>query len=95
MRGTVMLGLWQWMQKGITPAHAGNRWGGWKLQLESSGEMVLGSPPLMRGTVSLISNAGDINRITPAHAGNRQDVLHICPVRQDHPRSCGEQSTPF
>ena len=43
---------------------------GEQLVIAALGAMIVGSPPRVRGTVSLPSNSGLIVRITPACAGN-------------------------
>ena len=47
----------------------------------------------MRGTA--VSGKADTHncRITPAHAGNRWHNRQRAAINQDHPRSCGEQSS--
>ena len=74
------------MYTGITPAHAGNslpavcpsrilrdhpRSCGEQQGLSLLGGGVIGSPPLMRGTVIANGAIDNAKRITPAHAGNR------------------------
>ena len=94
----------------ITPAHAGNRgieaikvWV-WKDHPRTCGEQqrcpvttawLLGSPPHMRGTVGNHLDPVRWDRITPAHAGNRQFINAGLHGHEDHPRTCGEQSTTF
>ena len=54
----------------------------------------MGSPPRMRGKVSVFWVSSLILRITPAHAGKSPVWrLHLLP-RTDHPRVCGEKSPP-
>ena len=90
----------------ITPAHAGNSLQSYTLygrvqdHPRSCGEQwrlspypaqVLGSPPLMRGTVCKIPQKRHRTGITPAHAGNSRLIYHHVERYGDHPRSCGEQ----
>jgi len=51
----------------------------------------IGSPPRVRGAVSISLPAGSSNRITPACAGSRLFVFLGNTTLQDHPRVCGEQ----
>ena len=52
----------------------------------------MGSPPRMRGKVSVFWVSSLILRITPAHAGKSPVWrLHLLP-RTDHPRVCGEKA---
>ena len=53
---------------------------------------IIGSPPLMRGTVWEFAISIILLRITPAHAGNRNSLQNVLGASWDHPRSCGEQS---
>ena len=52
-----------------------------------------GSPPLMRGKLEYSSLYSSRIRITPAHAGKTLNVFFRHRLRQDHPRSCGENPT--
>ena len=106
MRGTGLDHAAHLLIKGITPAHAGNRYQKFRLILLSQdhprtcGEQldsihilhgISGSPPHMRGTAHEAKRAIDSVRITPAHAGNSvPDTLHDIGT-EDHPRTCGEQ----
>ena len=94
----------------ITPACAGNRGHGVRL-FRAGGDhprvcgeqlcllagitVCTGSPPRVRGT----ENRGFIcliyKRITPACAGNSDMSISRYCLRRDHPRVCGEQSSPF
>ena len=90
----------------ITPACAGNSWEevwnrpcvwdhprvcGEQVSSAACWHSRLGSPPRVRGTVSVLPSGKKCGRITPACAGNR----HICStfplIIWDHPRVCGEQ----
>ena len=91
----------------ITPAHAGNtnhpspfcihmrdhpRACGEYEQNNELEYLQVGSPPRMRGILTLSHIQSYLNRITPAHAGNT--LIVGIGVRQsgDHPRACGEYS---
>ena len=50
-----------------------------------------GSPPRVRGTATRASQKRSTVRITPACAGNSCPHCIYLPLRQDHPRVCGEQ----
>ena len=50
-----------------------------------------GSPPRVRGTVTLASVPGSPVGITPACAGNRVSDRTSQHLSEDHPRVCGEQ----
>ena len=50
-----------------------------------------GSPPPMRGKVSILSKIIDFYRITPAYAGKRVIRSGFHKLFQDHPRLCGEK----
>ena len=53
--------------------------------------LVSGSPPRMRGKVSVFLRSEDPNGITPAYAGKRVIYGAIRHRRWDHPRVCGEK----
>ena len=106
MRGTVVERILTKRVARITPAHAGNSLQSYTLygrvqdHPRSCGEQwrlspypaqVLGSPPLMRGTVCKIPQKRHRTGITPAHAGNSRLIYHHVERYGDHPRSCGEQ----
>lgn len=56
---------------------------------------MVGSPPRMRGK-ALENGGGSLDvRITPACAGKRLIQARHAVKRQDHPRVCGEKSSPF
>ena len=55
----------------------------------------IGSPPRMRGKECLLGSAPNPFGITPAYAGKRYDFYSICYRRWDHPRVCGEKSSPI
>ena len=50
-----------------------------------------GSPPRVRGTVSIASRKSYATRITPACAGNSAGRRNAGNRQRDHPRVCGEQ----
>ena len=53
--------------------------------------LVSGSPPRMRGKVSVFLRSEDPNGITPAYAGKREDGKKVLLQTTDHPRVCGEK----
>ena len=53
--------------------------------------MKVGSPPRMRGKVSVLVVNQPKDRITPAHAGKRNRGKPGRHCSQDHPRACGEK----
>ena len=91
---------------GITPAHAGKRVTpsrtllgmrdhpracGEKLSFSFRARDSAGSPPRMRGKAfRCLPHRGPCG-ITPAHAGKSRRRGHKLPIRQDHPRACGEK----
>ena len=91
---------------GITPAHAGKshvyllyaragrdhpRPCGEKFDHELQRTRLIGSPPPMRGKENGPKPRKYTHRITPAHAGKRAAVKGNSPLKQDHPRPCGEK----
>ena len=50
-----------------------------------------GSPPHVRGKVSLTGNQAAATRITPACAGKSSRCRFSQIVHRDHPRMCGEK----
>ena len=108
MRGKVAGGVIIGVLLGITPAYAGKRvrdsfckdirWDhprvcGEKPRRGSGLNLILGSPPRMRGkeAAGLVQILGC--RITPAYAGKRICRCSHRPAHRDHPRVCGEKST--
>ncbi len=92
----------------ITPAYAGKsasesprkaalqdhpRLCGEKFILPHVDELLLGSPPPMRGKAVIVPEPYPECRITPAYAGKSQRQLHTQGRCQDHPRLCGEKGT--
>ena len=92
---------------GITPAYAGKsaviggrpcagrdhpRICGEKSLKEAYGDLLMGSPPHMRGkgTLSIFPRSG--TRITPAYAGKSVRDDFFSTADQDHPRICGEKA---
>ena len=105
-RGTACAGNIRSASVGITPACAGNRarwcqavgccWDHPRLRGEqgavvSSSKMLLGSPPLARGTGQRKFCCHRVRGITPACAGNRQPSRGLLISAGDHPRLRGEQ----
>ena len=91
----------------ITPAHAGKRlfilyhhyilWDhprtcGEKVMLPLNHSRKAGSPPHMRGKVTLKGLLHRTLGITPAHAGKSERTFADRCNGQDHPRTCGEKS---
>ena len=71
---------------GITPAYAG------KSSLVDTQESTrLGSPPPMRGKVTVNLDGTPNARITPAYAGKSWSINEIYWSSWDHPRLCGEK----
>ena len=109
MRGKLRKIHYNAAHKGITPAHAGKTAGmyrGWMARWDhpracgenrsyrSSTMTKRGSPPRMRGKLrerfEPILKVG----ITPAHAGKTSPALISSCRLWDHPRACGENSSP-
>ena len=44
----------------------------------------------MRGTLVLLSTAGELDGIIPAYAGNTNELVELVVLKGDHPRVCGE-----
>ena len=91
---------------GITPAHAGKRFVsvsrnsavrdhpracGEKGPLADMKESLPGSPPRLRGKVTIPVKGIVVVRITPAHAGKRFVSVLASGAAGDHPRACGEK----
>ena len=53
--------------------------------------LVSGSPPRMRGKVSVFLRSEDPNGITPAYAGKSNELRALGVDLRDHPRVCGEK----
>ena len=92
--------------EGITPAYAGKRWRpgrgpcqfrdhprvcGEKRSCHQPECLRPGSPPRMRGKVSVFSLPPTTFGITPAYAGKSCPFLRRTSPRRDHPRVCGEK----
>ena len=107
MRGKDRKLLFRSFSVGITPAHAGKsgspgvraeyngdhpRTCGEKPHILDFAPRAKGSPPHMRGKVSLMIWAIFGKRITPAHAGKRTAVCFLFFLKWDHPRTCGEKA---
>ena len=109
MRGKVPAWLFPVKSKRITPAYAGKRETlscaaglredhprlcGEKWYNNRRGELYVGSPPPMRGKVTVQCHAMDHGGITPAYAGKSHQSRSFSFCWRDHPRLCGEKSTP-
>ena len=107
MRGKEPIPLCTTRTVGITPAYAGKSAGppfglwccrdhprvcGEKSSSRYVLSITLGSPPRMRGKVSLSPLRCVRGWITPAYAGKSSLGLSWCYVYRDHPRVCGEKS---
>ena len=92
---------------GITPAYAGKRvfrdslatsfWDhprvcGEKGDTSALARRQMGSPPRMRGKVTLGGILMTVNGITPAYAGKSLLIFLLRFVLRDHPRVCGEKT---
>ena len=106
MRGKVLPLLHSPHPPGITPACAGKRLRigvryaqrkdhprvcGEKRQGNMNKEVKVGSPPRMRGKVSVHSAFSPFVRITPAYAGKSVHRSGLHRTEGDHPRVCGEK----
>ena len=93
----------------ITPAHAGKsqlkkpvtnlikdhpRACGEKWPLVAWQAVFPGSPPRMREKASNGSQQGSDTGITPAHAGKSSCTYSFTSLKRDHPRACGEKTSP-
>ena len=105
MRGKLIPDTVEFVKQRITPAHAGKTFGGTtNLRLASDhpracGENIdpindnvryLGSPPRMRGKLTIFTTLNISAGITPAHAGKTYTRSFVVNQTQDHPRACGE-----
>ena len=108
MRGKEMPSRRQFCSHRITPAYAGKRnllmtysrqikdhprLCGEKHILMSYLCGIPGSPPPMRGKVTLACSTFDLRGITPAYAGKRTGTRNLIAAFRDHPRLCGEKQT--
>ena len=106
MRGKGRLHLVRRKLFRITPAYAGKsfptvpfvvflgdhpRLCGEKLLITSNAPFRAGSPPPMRGKVSISVPIPFSERITPAYAGKSSACDKHCHCDGDHPRLCGEK----
>ena len=109
MRGKACLKNWNKRCPRITPAYAGKRhvcnapckgMGDHpRVCGEKDAEMAvlsqeMGSPPRMRGKAVMPSTRMSAARITPAYAGKSLRFLSSAHHIWDHPRVCGEKSSP-
>ncbi len=105
MRGTPTTGTDNAAETGIIPAYAGNtsaspcrpnsvrdhpRVCGEHPADAGFGMQCKGSSPRMRGTLVLLSTAGELDGIIPAYAGNTNELVELVVLKGDHPRVCGE-----
>ena len=105
MRGKLLgnVAINDWMR--ITPAHAGKtsmsknfqeisedhpRACGENSAAPDAKTRSEGSPPRMRGKLTLAGAIHTAERITPAHAGKTEGYYAANSRRKDHPRACGE-----
>ena len=106
MRGKGMYAMHPARAWGITPAYAGKRTPKWpcfprkwdhprvcgeKRSCHQPECLRPGSPPRMRGKVSVFSLPPTTFGITPAYAGKSCPFLRRTSPRRDHPRVCGEK----
>ena len=110
LRGTDRSGKSRYQTNRITPAPAGNSTlstilvspvkdhprpcGEQGLKLHRL-NLMQGSPPPLRGTVTKTLTAPQREGITPAPAGNSNLLGSGSTVNRDHPRPCGEQPNPI
>ena len=110
MRGTLVVVDRDVSSYRIIPAHAGNSYDvgrsvglltdhpracGELFQCFGVSELISGSSPRMRGTLTTNPYPRYACRIIPAHAGNSGSNVHNNWMNSDHPRACGELiSTP-
>ena len=107
MRGKAGQCQYHRAEPGITPAYAGKSIPGFRLIFangdhprvcgEKASEGVTrngirGSPPRMRGKVTMNLYPHDIEGITPAYAGKSRRHRERRPCARDHPRVCGEKA---
>ena len=108
MRGKADMGNKCRPYLGITPAYAGKRHCvsiyhtgngdhprlcGEKSHFVKCSRSFTGSPPPMRGKVTLKIENSSGERITPAYAGKRESVKRSSRATPDHPRLCGEKNS--
>ena len=106
MRGKGQTFLADDLRVGITPAYAGKRQGfrgayystgdhprvcGEKHAVPVSAIWSAGSPPRVRGKVTIPGAYSTTDGITPAYAGKSAGAASICVGVGDHPRVCGEK----
>ena len=110
MRGKVQLQPGQPAALGITPACAGKRASSFHSMLtrwdhprvcgekqlgKNATDYTLGSPPRVRGKVSVDEVNVFHGGITPACAGKRSSLFFTPLCCRDHPRVCGEKLTDY
>ena len=86
MRGKVFCAYSRVSHSGITPAYAGK-----SCCIMFRHDFGSGSPPPMRGKVSLLTTPPAGYRITPAYAGKSVEHADVIVKVWDHPRLCGEK----
>ncbi len=106
MRGKAINAVSAVIPSRITPAYAGKSMGkpapwhfcrdhpricGEKQNAPHRKEVLMGSPPHMRGKVWCAEFRRISEGITPAYAGKRRSVLVLLQADRDHPRICGEK----
>ena len=106
MRGKVIAAMHRRSGIRITPAYAGKRIRncspagvardhprvcGEKSPAGGGLNLILGSPPRMRGKGVICTHLGAVLRITPAYAGKSSYTSERAPASRDHPRVCGEK----
>ena len=94
----------------VTPAYAGKSRGFFRLhptgrnhprvcgEKPPAGDglnLILGSPPRVRGKEGQEQVSGRAVGITPACAGKSDTLLDLPPGQRDHPRVCGEKHTNY
>ena len=109
MRGKAPINRHQAEEHGVTPACAGKSAGtgsrsgaswdhprvcGEKADWTNSDVVEWGSPPRVRGKVSVRAAWRPYHGITPAYAGKSKTSAVGCPGCRDHPRVCGEKTRP-
>ena len=87
--GSTILAGQQWYSDGDHPRGCGEH-----NSFISISKVRLGSSPRMRGALGVASADVRIARIIPADAGSTSSLSSSGMARQDHPRGCGEHSSP-
>ena len=79
--------------RGLSPDRDHPRTCGEKARQGSGLNLILGSPPHVRGKGNLVEMPFVISGITPAYAGKRVRGIPRTYNTRDHPRVCGEKSS--